>query len=63
MEQKAGEILYTDARGVCWSRLKDWQDDESWREFLGIYRRLLFSFALKAGLSEQEAEEVVQRRR
>ncbi len=58
MEQKAGEIIPT--RESLLSRLKDWQDDESWREFLGIYRRLLFSFALKAGLSEQEAEEVVQ---
>jgi RNA polymerase sigma factor (sigma-70 family) len=42
------------------SRLKDWNDDESWREFYDIYRRLIFSTAIKAGLTEQEAEEVVQ---
>ncbi len=42
------------------SRLKDWNDDESWREFYDIYRRLIFGTALKAGLTEQEAEEVVQ---
>ena len=58
MEKKSGEIIPT--RESLLSRLKDWEDDESWREFFGIYRKLLFSFAVKAGLSEQESEEVVQ---
>ena len=58
MENKPGEIIPT--RESLLSRLKDWEDDESWREFFGIYRKLLFSFAVKAGLSEQESEEVVQ---
>jgi RNA polymerase sigma-70 factor (ECF subfamily) len=58
MEKKPGEIIPT--RVSLLSRLKDWEDDESWREFFGIYRKLLFSFAFKAGLSEQESEEVVQ---
>jgi RNA polymerase sigma-70 factor (ECF subfamily) len=56
--EKPGEIIPT--RQSLLSRLKNWEDDESWREFFGIYRKLLFSFALKAGLSEQESEEVVQ---
>ena len=42
------------------SRLKDWQDDESWREFFNTYWKLVYGVALKAGLTEQEAEEVVQ---
>lgn len=42
------------------SRLRDWNDDESWREFFQIYRQLIFATAIKAGLSEHEAEEVVQ---
>jgi len=42
------------------NRLKDWNDSGSWREFFEIYRKLLFNFALKAGLSEMEAEEIVQ---
>ncbi len=42
------------------SRLKDWNDDESWREFFAIYRRLIFTTAIKSGLREDEAEEVVQ---
>jgi RNA polymerase sigma-70 factor (ECF subfamily) len=42
------------------SRLKDWDDQESWREFFHIYRRLIRDTALKSGLTEQEAEDVVQ---
>jgi len=42
------------------SRLKDWQDDVSWRDFFNTYWRLIYGVAIKAGLSEQEAEEVVQ---
>jgi len=42
------------------SRLKDWGDDESWRDFFNTYWRLVYGVALKAGLTGQEAEEVVQ---
>jgi len=42
------------------SRLKDWGDDASWREFFNTYWKLVYGVALKAGLTEQEAEEVVQ---
>lgn len=42
------------------SRLKDWNDDDGWREFFSIYRQLIFSAAIKSGLREDEAEEVVQ---
>ncbi len=41
-------------------RLKNWEDQDGWREFFGIYRSLIFGTAIKAGLSEQEAEDVVQ---
>ena len=41
-------------------RLKDWRDDASWQEFFDTYWRLIYSVALKAGLSPVEAEEVVQ---
>lgn len=58
MEKKPDDIIPT--RASLLNRLKDWEDDESWREFAGIYRKLLFGFALKAGLSENEAEEAVQ---
>lgn len=42
------------------SRLKDWRDDDSWRDFFNTYWKLVYGVALKAGLTEQEAEEVVQ---
>ena len=42
------------------ARLRDWGDQESWREFFDTYWRLIHAAALKAGLVEVEAQEVVQ---
>ena len=42
------------------ARLKDVGDQESWREFFDIYWRLIHDTALKAGLKEAEAHDVVQ---
>lgn len=47
-------------RRTLLDRLKNWEDHESWRVFFDIYSRLVYSFALKAGLTGAEAEEVVQ---
>jgi RNA polymerase sigma factor (sigma-70 family) len=41
-------------------RLKNWEDNASWQEFFDTYWRLIYQVALKAGLTEAEAEEVVQ---
>ena len=41
-------------------RLKDWDDDKSWRDFFDTYWRIIYSSARKAGLSDAEAQEVVQ---
>ena len=41
-------------------RLKDTKDDRSWQEFNDIYGKLIRGFAIKAGLTEDEAQEVVQ---
>src|SRR6266436_5269712 len=41
-------------------RLKNWDDQESWRQFFEIYWKLIFGVAMKAGLNHGEAEEVVQ---
>lgn len=41
-------------------RLKDREDQKSWQEFADIYGKLIRGFALKAGLNETEAQEVVQ---
>ena len=41
-------------------RLKNWHDEQSWQEFYHIYERLIRDAALKAGLSPEEAQEVMQ---
>lgn len=41
-------------------RLGDWKDQRSWDEFYRTYWRLIYSVALKAGLKEDEAWDVVQ---
>lgn len=41
-------------------RLKDWSDNESWRVFFETYWRLIYRTASKAGLTDAEAQEVVQ---
>jgi RNA polymerase sigma-70 factor (ECF subfamily) len=42
------------------SRLKDWDNQDSWREFFNTYWRLIYEFAVKAGLKDAEAQDVVQ---
>src|SRR5579863_9045498 len=42
------------------SRLRNWDDQESWQDFFNTYWRLIYSFALKSGLTAAEAEDVVQ---
>lgn len=41
-------------------RLKRWDDQESWRNFFELYSGLLYSTAIRAGLSDSEAQDVVQ---
>jgi len=42
------------------SRLKQGDDNESWQEFYRIYGKLVRDFAIQAGLTDSEADEVVQ---
>ncbi len=42
------------------SRLKNWNDQESWRVFFDTYWKLIYNAAIRAGLSEAEAQDVVQ---
>ncbi len=41
-------------------RLKNWADQESWRQFLTDYGRVIQASAVKAGLRAEDAEDVVQ---
>lgn len=42
------------------SRLEDRADQDSWRDFFDTYWRLIYSVAIKSGLTEAEAQDVVQ---
>jgi RNA polymerase sigma-70 factor (ECF subfamily) len=42
------------------SRLKDWNDQESWKVFFDTYWKLIYNAAMKAGLTNAEAQDVVQ---
>src|SRR5204862_6654064 len=42
------------------SRLKNWDDNASWRDFFDTYWKLIYGVALKAGLTHTEAQDVVQ---
>jgi RNA polymerase sigma-70 factor (ECF subfamily) len=39
-------------------RLKNWDDEKSWQEFDGMYRKLVYGYSRRSGLSHEEAEEV-----
>ena len=41
-------------------RLKNWDDQESWREFFDTYWKLIYGMARRAGLAPEEAQDVVQ---
>jgi len=53
-----GQALQT--RWSLIERLKDWDDEASWRDFFSTYRGLIYGVACKAGLTDTEAQEVVQ---
>ncbi len=42
------------------SRLDDRGDQDSWKDFFDTYWRLIYSVAVKSGLTEAEAQDVVQ---
>jgi len=47
-------------RASLLGRLKNWEDGESWEEFTRTYWRLIYGVARQAGLSDDEARDVVQ---
>jgi RNA polymerase sigma factor (sigma-70 family) len=42
------------------TRLKDWDDSQSWEEFFNTYGKLIYSVGCRAGLTDAEAQDVVQ---
>jgi RNA polymerase sigma factor (sigma-70 family) len=47
-------------RRTLLSRLRNLDDQESWRTFFNIYWRLLYNVARKSGLDDSSAQEIVQ---
>ena len=58
MRIKSSELIPT--RATLIEKLKNWQDQASWQEFFDIYWRLIYCVGRKAGLTEVEAQDVVQ---
>lgn len=52
------EIIPT--RRSLLSRLNNWDDQEAWRAFFDTYWKLIYNAAIRAGLSDAEAQDVVQ---
>ncbi len=42
------------------NRLKDWGDQASWQDFFDTYWQLIYNVAVRAGLTDAEAQDVVQ---
>jgi len=55
---KTASLLAT--RRSLVDRLADWDDRQRWQEFFDTYWKLIYSAARKSGLTDSEAQEVVQ---
>lgn len=60
MAAKARDEEFIPTRTSLISRLKDWDDQESWKEFFDVYWKMLYSVARRSGLKEADAHDVVQ---
>src|SRR4030095_7214346 len=58
MSSPADDSLLT--RRTLLSRLRNLDDQESWRTFFNLYWRLLYNVARKSGLDDVSAQEIVQ---
>jgi len=58
MEMKQASLLAT--RRSLIERLADWGDQLRWQEFFDTYSNLIYSAARQSGLTDTEAQEVVQ---
>jgi RNA polymerase sigma-70 factor (ECF subfamily) len=56
--ERATELIPT--RESLLYRLRNWSDQESWRDFFDTYWQLLYNTARKAGLNDAEAQDAVQ---
>jgi len=59
-QKPAGGEEFIPTRLSLLSRLKRWDAQGSWREFFDTYWKFLYSVAVKSGLSDEDARDVVQ---
>src|SRR6201987_1809392 len=55
---KSGGLIAT--RRSLVDRLANWGDQRRWQEFFDTYWKLIYSTARKSGLTDEEAQDVVQ---
>src|SRR6266566_9924120 len=60
MTMAGDEYSSIQTRPSLLNRLKTGDDAESWQEFYRVYGKLVRDFAIQAGLTDTEADEVVQ---
>jgi len=58
MDQSGNELIPT--RATLIQRLKNWQDHSSWQDFFDTYWKLIYGIGRKSGLTDSEAQDVVQ---
>src|SRR5882672_375357 len=58
MAQMPNELIPT--RATLIQRLKNWRDQSSWQDFFDTYWHLIYGVAVKRGLTQSEAQDVVQ---
>jgi len=54
------EAKFIPTRRSLLSRLKSWENQDSWRDFFETYWRLIYNVSIKAGLNDAEAQDAVQ---
>jgi RNA polymerase sigma factor (sigma-70 family) len=58
MSHDRAEVIPT--RASLLERLKNWEDQQSWQDFFDTYWKLIYGVARKTGLTDAEAQDVVQ---
>jgi RNA polymerase sigma factor (sigma-70 family) len=58
MKHHEDELIPTRASLI--HKLKNWQDSASWQDFFKVYWKLIYGVARKSGLTDDEAQDVVQ---
>src|ERR1051326_2158620 len=58
VESNSDEFIPT--RQTLLSRLKDWNDQDSWKDFFDTYWNLIYRTARRSGVTDTESQDVVQ---